>query len=339
MRQLVFRMSSLGDLILSTAYLENVAPGTEVDWVVSSDFEFVLRGHPGIRKLHVFEKKTGLSGWFRLLRQLSRESYSVRVDLHCTMRTRLARGYFFCSDLLHGRRVLWRAISKQRLRMWGYMSFKRFFPKALRPTPLWMRFARIAGGARPPSFLPILRARAISEPVVLENYGLKSGEYYAFMPASRWRSKEWGAMNYAQVAEALCVRQKAKILLLGRERDFSCVELRNILSRRGISVVSALQENDFAVTAVLLKHAAGYLGSDTGLAHLSEAVGLRSAVIFGPTRPDLGFGPWREESRSIHSDVVCSPCSKDGRFCYRFTGRYECLNRVRPEDVMRELWP
>ncbi|MCP5916227.1 hypothetical protein NL317_29850, partial [Klebsiella pneumoniae] len=60
---LVIRMSSLGDLILSTAFLENLPPDTVVDWVISSDFAFVLKNHPRIRRLIEFKKKRGLRGW------------------------------------------------------------------------------------------------------------------------------------------------------------------------------------------------------------------------------------------------------------------------------------
>jgi ADP-heptose:LPS heptosyltransferase len=98
-----------------------------------------------------------------------------------------------------------------------------------------------------------------------------------------------------------------------------------------------LEENDFSATTSLMKEAAFYVGSDTGLAHLAEAVGTPSFMIFGPTRPDLGFGPWHQQSGSIHAEVWCSPCSKDGRHCYRYQDRYACLKKITVQDVKERL--
>ena len=103
----------------------------------------------------------------------------------------------------------------------------------------------------------------------------------------------------------------------------------------------ALEETDFGVTADLLKNAIAYIGGDTGLAHLSEAVGTPVVMIFGPTRPELGFGPWREKSVAVNSDVFCSPCSKDGRICFRITDPYACLSRISVDSVLvqvKKVW-
>ena len=351
MKLLVFRMSSLGDLILSTSFLESLPIGTQVDWVVASEFAFVLQGHPRIRQLIIFNKKNGLKGWFALIRKLSKEPYDARVDLHVTLRTQLARGLFLFLDLFSGRGAPWFQVSKQRLRFLTHVILKGACPLRLRPTPFWMRFARLVSAiypqtqaidAQPPSYLPVLQTRSLNEAEILKRYGLISKRYFAIMPASRWSSKEWDVQKYAELCKQLFdgplkKGSEGKILILGRTTDFACQELQQLLLHRKVTIASALNEHDFSVTAILLKHAHGYIGGDTGLAHLAEAVGTPAAVIFGPTRPDLGFGPWRKESRSISSDVACAPCSKDGRICYRFFEPYACLKRITPDAVRKEL--
>jgi len=337
---LVFRMSSLGDVILSTAFLENLPPQTTVDWVIASDFAFVLRGHPKIRRLIEFDKKTGLKGWLSLLKALKQERYDARVDLHVTLRSRIAKLYYALTP------GSWFSISKQRLRFLGYVTLKEAWPRAWRPTPFWKRFARLgasfsdraSGGIKddalkPPAYAPMLEARQGEARLVLERYGLQSKKYYAFMPASRWASKEWSAEKYVELASTLHALTGATILLLGRERDPACQKVANGLRERQIPWTSALQEPDFAVTALLLQQCVAYVGGDTGLAHLSEAVGAPSVVLFGPTRPDLGFGPWSRRSVSVFSDVACSPCSKDGKNCYRFSDPYACLKRIEVDRV------
>ena len=335
---LVFRLSSLGDVILATAFLENLPEEVRVDWVIAREFEFVLKGHPRIRRLISFDKKSGISGWIRLVLELAQERYDYRVDLHRTLRTHLAFFIFFLRA--SGKRV---SISKERLKNLLLLSFKRGAPRRFLPTPYWRRFARVAqkiaqsnGEPHPPSFLPILEKSDLEEDKILEFYQLEKQKYFCVMPASRWTTKEWGARNFFEVILSLQGRGLLPVIL-GREKDSSCMELKSLLSEAGLPFKDALNEGDFKKTAVLLKNARFYLGCDTGLSHLAESVECPVMVVFGPTQPELGFGPIRKKSHSVTAKVPCSPCSKDGRICYRVDEPYACMKQIRPESVLKEI--
>ncbi|NDG84646.1 MAG: glycosyltransferase family 9 protein [Proteobacteria bacterium] len=312
--------------------------GACVDWVVSKEFEFVLRGHPKIDRILVFDKKTGLRGWFRLIRERSKADYDYRVDLHRTLRTSLAFLYF---RVFTGGRIL--RVSKERIRSLLLLALKRGLPRFLRPTPYWRRFALLAGRIRslegeprPPDFLHLTRRETGEEEALLDRYGLQSRQFYSLMPSSRWPSKEWGVDRFFETIRLL--EDKGRIpLLLGRESDEAARLLRERLVKERISFRDALSEPEFGNSAVLLKHSAFYLGCDTGLSHLAEAVGCPAFVIFGPTRPELGFGPARPASRALAAPVACSPCSKDGRVCYRFTDPHACMSRIEPVRVAEEI--
>jgi len=339
MKLLVIRMSSLGDVILATAFLESLPLDARVDWVIAKEFAFILKGHPRIQNLIEFDKSTGLRGWVRLIKTLSHEEYTARVDLHVTLRSQLARVLFHWFDLSKEYWIPWKKISKQRVQFYGYLIFKRFWPKFLRPTPLWKRFAHLAvrvtkaGTVRPPAMLH----RVLSPEQALLSYQLQPKKYFVVMPSSRWSSKEWGAGSYAQWCEYEFRKSGRIPVVLGRTQDQSAVSLCASLQEKKIDHRSVLTENNFSVTATLIQNAAFYIGSDTGLAHLAEAVGTPAYMIFGPTRPDLGFGPWKAGSVSIYSNVICSPCSKDGRICYRFTDRYACLKKITVEQVKEKI--
>ncbi len=344
MKTLVIRMSSLGDIILATAFLENLPEDVQVDWIISSEFAFVLEGHPRIRKLISFDKKSGLKGWVKLLKEIHLEKYEVRVDLHRTLRSSLAFFLFWIWDLKRFQFSKSKRVSKQRFRNWLLLLLKGLTPKVFLPTPYWKRFAKVGKSfhsdrsqtLKPPSYLSCIESFRDREDSILEAYGLKGKKYFAIMPASRWRSKEWDPNRYVKVAKAQ-VNLGYLPLVLGREKDPACSEVVHALLSEGIPFQSGLREPHFKVTAVLLKHASFLLGSDTGLAHLAEAVGTRSFVIYGPTRPELGFGPWRNESRSIRLPIACAPCSKDGKVCYRFFSPYECMKKLSVESVLGEL--
>lgn len=336
MRILAFRLSSLGDLLISTAFLENLPEGVQVDWVVASDFAFVLQDHPRIRRLWVFDRKSGMLGWLRLVARLHREDYDLQVDLHRTIRTRIAFAWFFFAGLLTGRKSRRRFLSKERFRTLFLFLLKRNLPRSWRPAPYWRRFAMLAGGGgegdlRKPSFLPCLEKVIPEEASILESYRLVAGGYYAVMPSSRWSAKEWGAGKFFELVVSLG-EQGLIPLLLGREGDAASCDLRRMLKERGIGFRDALGEADFRKTALLLRSARFYVGCDTGMSHLAEAVGCPAVVIFGPTRPELGFGPCRPSSRSVSIPLSCAPCSKDGRFCFRLGSPNQCMKGL-PVDL------
>jgi len=341
MKLLVIRMSSLGDVILSTAFLESLPRGVQVDWVVAREFAFILKGHPRIRRLIEFDKKTGLLGWFKLIRELSHQDYDYRVDLHVTIRSQLARLYFHWLDFSRGYWVPWKRISKQRFSFFGFLFFKKWWPESLRPQPFRKRFSRLAvsisGQSTDSEKGPSMHHLPMNVQAALEKYSLDSKKYFVVMPSSRWTSKEWSTDSY----EKLCVdyaREKSLIpVVMGRLSDRNSAALVLRLNKKGIQHRAILSENDFSMTAALMREAAFYVGSDTGLAHLAEAVGTPAFMIFGPTRPELGFGPWQNGSASIYADVWCSPCSKDGRICYRYRNRYACLKNISVDQVKGKL--
>ena len=197
MRLLVIRMSSLGDLILSTAFLENLPADAQVDWIISKEFSFVLEGHPQIKNLYVFDKAQKLKGWIALLRKTLLTEYDARVDLHVTHRSKIARIFFFVQDLKRKRLIPWRAISKERFYFFALLLFKKYTPSFLIPTPFWRRFAVIAQSLaprvfplsgvplKPPSYLPLLVAESSErEAAILTRYQLTPHQYLAVMPAS-----------------------------------------------------------------------------------------------------------------------------------------------------------
>jgi ADP-heptose:LPS heptosyltransferase len=85
--------------------------------------------------------------------------------------------------------------------------------------------------------------------------------------------------------------------------------------------------------ATVLSRSTGYLGNDTGLAHLAEAVGTRALVVLGPTTADMGFGPQGAESRPVGMKLWCRPCGKDGSHCHRLLKRHACLRDLSAKEV------
>lgn len=325
-RVLILRLSSLGDVVLSTAVLGSRAlTGAKVEWVVSQEFAGVFGGHPTLSRLWIFDRKSGFQAWRKLVRGIDLSRFDEIIDLHSTWRTlwlkRVARS--------HGFRGQIRQLRKPRLRRWAYLLLRPLTPKSWRPRPmreLMLETVGAAADAAQPDCRHLALAHSLPQ-------GLEGKNYWALMPSAAWPSKTWGVLKYIDLIRQLGIFP----VILGTDRDRASLRLAEELRERKIPHLSGVGHWSLAQTARVLQGARAYLGSDTGLAHLAEAVGTRAYVIFGPTTPDFGFGPWRSESRSIGRALGCRPCGKDGRFCIRVWEPYACLRGLDAATVAEQL--
>jgi ADP-heptose:LPS heptosyltransferase len=334
-RTLVFRLSSLGDVILASSVLHPRIFAGPVDWVVAREFASLLRGHPMVGRVWEFDRKAGLAGWIELCRTLRAEGYTQVLDLHGSLRTRVAQAWFKTTG--PGRAPRWRRFSKERWRLYGIYLFKKVWPKAWRPRLFVERFSRFAGGAgtERPDLTHLLRpeTRAESRAVTAETGFPGPKSYYCVMPGSKWAGKRWAADKYLEV-----IREAPGIpVVLGGAQDSESHELVQMMKAQGIVHYSGVGRWSLPEVATVLAGSTGYVGNDTGLAHLAEALGVPALVVYGPTTPEMGFGPWRKESRTVGLNLGCRPCGKDGRRCYRPKQKYLCMTGLDASEVARRM--
>jgi heptosyltransferase-1 len=338
-KTLIFRLSSMGDIVLSTAALSALATlRRRADWVSASEYGQLLEGHPVIDQLILFDRRsTGMLEWIKLCAALaSSGEYEEVLDLHRNIRTRLARLIFYVS----GSGARWTSIDKQRLRNLGYFTFKKLWPVAWRPEPVVDLFSRVveeSAEAKKP-----LRGRPDLKHMTQDGFSVRTSlgaefenGYVCVMPSAQWFGKRWPVDSYvrALVERSTAGAIELPIVVMGGKSDVASIELVEKLRNAGRLVCSGVGRWNLRDAAKVLAHSRLYLGSDTGLAHLTEAVGKPSVIIYGPTSPHAGFGPWGAESASVANDLWCSPCGKIGRICFRPVGRFECQKRLPPEQV------
>ena len=334
---LLLRLTSLGDVILATAALGGVPETATADWVVSKEYAGLLSGHPRIRRVVGFDRKSGWKGWVRLCRALWAEDYTDVYDLHRSLRTQGARLLFALWRLAAGGRgPRWSTIAKGRWRRWGHFLLKARWPERLRP-PRWVEaFSRQIDDdpSHRPDLTHLLRGRE-SNPQPL---ALVRGAYVCLVPSTRWPAKEWPAARYLELVRRLAEGPGRLLpVILGMPTDTVAAELVRSLKAEGLEHRDAIGKLDWPALARVLSDARAVVGGDTGLMHLAEAIGTPTLVLYGPTVPEMGFGPWREASASVGLDLWCRPCGKDGRYCYRPLKRYHCLRALDADTVRAAL--
>lgn len=330
---LLIRLSSLGDLILSTAAVEPLrAAGFSVSLVTKAEFLPVLEGQAGIEEIFAFDKKPSEAA--------ARESFFVWAA---------AQEFQFILDLQNSWRTwTWRrrlrklapvhVLPKPRLREWLVLYLRlgrwfgfgrggrarRFRGAAERALSKQLNISR--------SLAPLTNLEVRAEEKEAVRTLLPEGEFLVLLPAGAWKSKEWPYF----VEFAKLVARKVPVVVLGGAKDGICEKVAAAAREVNPKSRSLHGRTSMKESLAILANARWVVGNDTGMVHAAEALGKDVAMIEGPTHPYLGFSLYRDKSLVVGLPLVCRPCSKSGKFCMRFGSRL-CLNGLLLEDVAARL--
>lgn len=329
---LVIRLSSLGDVVHSTSVVAPLtAAGCEVYYVTKAGFAPLLFGHPQIRGVYRYDtKKSGSEARARetFFSWVENQRFDFILDLHDSLRTRWWRRTLRRMAPIY-------VAKKERFREWLILFFrlKRTFSFGAGGRARKMR--QLAFDALADQGLSVEASMDLSTVVALDPVAesrvakLLPSKFAVLVPGSAWPGKEWP--YYSGLATELGKRMP--IVVLGGADDKSCDAVAE-QALRANSESKALQgKTSLAESVAVIAKAALVIGNDTGLIQVAEALGLPTLVIEGPTEESLGFSVYKKSSRKVGLDLVCRPCSKTGRICWRF-GKRTCMKEL---DVSRVL--
>lgn len=106
-------------------------------------------------------------------------------------------------------------------------------------------------------------------------------------------SKRWLPANYAALIRALKQQRGYEVIMLAGTADKAIVDAVQL--HLDEPVVVFLGELTFGQITALAKHAAAYIGNDTGLTHLAAAAGAKTVMILGPSDPKR-YAPYTPDS-------------------------------------------
>ena len=170
----------------------------------------------------------------------------------------------------------------------------------------------------------------------LAESGLPDGPFAAAHVASfAHEAKRWPEERFAALFERLAPERGLPVVLLGSATE-------SPMNARVASLAPAARVFDLAGKTSLpevlgiVASAELFVGNDSGLAHLANAAGTPTTVVFGPTDPDA-TRPWdgpRPDDRPVRlrvarERVLCAPC--------RFTRcplDHACMKRVEVSTVL-----
>ena len=174
---------------------------------------------------------------------------------------------------------------------------------------------------------------------LLEKYGLEKNKYVCFVigVGSLRPNRNWPFVNWLTLArEFLNVKKDFKVVFLGgvdEENKFR--ESIDIKSNRFVNLLGKLT---LSSNAQIISASDGVVSCDTGLLHLTSALGKKVVGLFGPTLPER-TGPF--STNDTNSKVlVAKNCECVGlKQCKKNNESWGyCMDSLKVEDILVEMF-
>ena len=324
---LVIQTSFLGDVILTTPLIRELAKRGPVDVLATPQGAAVLANNPDIRTVIRYDKRgtygSALNLWQTVREIRSRRPYdtaylaqgSFRSGLLAIMTGAKQRIGFASSTgrALYTEQIPYRPDHHHAERLWSLAMSECADP----PTRDQIR----------PRLYPSDEER-LTVDRMLRRAGSLEEPFVALAPGSAWGTKRWP--YYVELAKR--TSDHARIAIIGSKSDEPIAEEIAAALPAGC-VINAVGELSLLASAELIGRAQAIVTNDSAPQHLASAMGTPTLTIFGPTVPEFGFGPLAERHAVAGLDgLSCRPCDRHGpQRCP--LGHWRCMRELGPEYI------
>ena len=324
----VIQTSFLGDTILTTPLLAQVARRGPVDVVTTPAAASVLTEHPAVRSVIVYDKRGAHAGLYGLT-TLAARLRAARYDTAF-----LAQGSLRSAALAFLARVPERIGFSTSAGRWLYTT-RVPYRDDLHHAARLLLLSR-PNGREPtaeetrPSLAPGIAERKLVDEL-LRRAGVAEGErLIALAPGSVWATKRWP--YYRELAEQLT--DAGRIVIVGGPDDSPLAATIRAAVPGAVDATGVLP---LLGSAELIGRSAVIVTNDSSPLHLASAMGTPTVAIFGPTVPDFGFGPLAPSSVVVgHETLTCRPCHRHGpRRCP--LGHFRCMRELTADAVAERV--
>jgi heptosyltransferase III len=144
-------------------------------------------------------------------------------------------------------------------------------------------------------------------------------------PGAGSKTKRWPSERFAELARRLALRGKRALIIDGPAEAGLARTIAEAVPGKAVTAASSLP---LSLLSAVMSEAEFFVGNDSGIAHLAAALGIPSAVIFGPTLP-RHWAPLGRHVTVLRDALNCQGCSGEGE--------HTCLENITVENVIRKM--
>ncbi|MFC1644218.1 glycosyltransferase family 9 protein, partial [Candidatus Omnitrophota bacterium] len=305
---LIFKISSLGDIILSAPSIRAIRkrfPGANIKVLVDVRFREVLDDCPYINEVITcdFKNRDKNTGFLKLAGRLRSEDFDISIDFQNNRRSHLLA---FLS-----------AVPERYGFDNGKLSFllnRKISPpkKPMAPVKHQMCVLGLLGITNLEECLelwPGKDSEAWAENFLKDNWLKKDQKLVALSISAsrRWKTKNWGMSAMLELADMLAAKKSVRVVLLGADADRP--DAAQFINKTNAKPIDAVGKTNIAQLVSLIKRCSALVTGDSAPMHVASAMGTPFVAIFGPTDPARHLGP-AGNYKVLNKRIKCSPCYK-----------------------------
>jgi len=334
---LIVRASAIGDIVFASPFAEAIKktyPDAHIAWLMEKGNEALMSDSPYVDECIVMPVSEWKFLWkngkkldaIKRIRAFGAELKTHRFDIAIDLQGLFKSGIF-----------AWMTSAPVRIglgsREGSQWLMNRVIPRKGEPERISSEYLYLAEqlGLNHSHFTPTLSLNPLSEKQALEKlakHDLQPEKYIVFAAFTTRPQKHWFADAWQALASM--VRKKTGLIsvLLGGPADDAAA--REIQSGTP-DMVNLVGQTQLAEAVAIIANAKALIGVDTGLTHMGIAFDIPTVALFGSTCPYTNTT--RRNAKVIWQGLPCSPCRRKPT-C---NGRFDCLRKITPENVMTAL--
>jgi len=326
---LIIQTASLGDVILTTPVVEKLHefyPDAKIDFLLKYGYEDLLKSHPFIHKVIVWDKKENkYKHLLELIRIVRERHYDAVINVQrfassglitALSRSKIRIGFnknpfslFFTKRIKHkiGKQKEYSHESERNLRLISSLTNEEKFPVKLYPSK--QDFAKVSQ--------------------------YKTKQFITIAPGSLWFTKQLPEEKWIEFVRK--VDNDLVIYFLGSpsEKDLCARIIENSGHKNNLNLAGKFS---FLESAALMKDARMNYVNDSAPMHFASAVNAPVTAIYCSTVPEFGFGPLSEKSFIVQAKYPpdCKPCGLHG-FKKCPEKHFECAMRIETDQMIETI--
>ena len=319
---LIIQTAFIGDVVLATSIIENIHaayPDAEIDFLVRLGNESLLRGHPYIRKVLIWNKKEKkMQHLFRMLNVIRKEKYDKVINVQRYAATGILTALSGAKEKI--------GFDKNPF---SFMFSRKIVHHFSGMHEIERNHLLISHFIDAPAMRPRLYPSQQDEEKIQKYTG---HPFITISPASVWFTKQYPPLKWAAFMNKLS--DHYTIYLVGGPDDRSLSEAI-IQMTNTKSPVDLCGELSFLQSAALMKYAHMNFVNDSAPMHFASAMNAPVAAVYCSTVPEFGYGPLSDIKYIIQrrESLYCRPCGLHG-FAACPEGHFKCALEIEDEQLL-----
>jgi ADP-heptose:LPS heptosyltransferase len=324
MKFLIIRLSSIGDIVLTTPVvrcLKKQVVTAEVHFLTKAAFAPFLTTNPYIDKVHTVQDNLE-----EVIGTLQQEDFDYVIDLHHNLRTLKIKKAL-------GKKSY--AFNKLNIEKWLYVnSLRRTLPDGHivdRYLATIESFGVQHDGGGLDFFIP--------EKDRVHESDIPASHHAGYVGVVIGAALDTKKLPLHKLQE-LCAAIDHPVILLGGKEDREAGDA--IAAADPHKIYNACGKFSINESADLVRRAKVIISHDTGLMHIAAAFNKPIISVWGNTVPEFGMYPYYPSRSNKPFDIVevdnlrCRPCSKIGyKKCP--LGHFKCMELISTDTILTRL--